>query len=551
MSAQTRGNSGNEAQSQLWLLPAEGKPQSALIADVAVRMRTWRLYSYAVPDALQDRVRPGTLVEVPYGRGSATKEGWCTAVSRRTWEQTYKSIVNVVSEQTFLTPALVKLALWASRHYACPPGQTFDAVVPALFRKQRTKKVRYVRVTGIEPEQRLSSQQQALLAVLADGELTRDEALRRAGVTASSLSTLCKRGLAEVIERQEPVSIELAAAAGKTVQPPHSPEDDYALTAGQQAAFEQIIAHVGDAAAFGVFLLFGVPGSGKTEVYVRAIRRVIAAGRQAILLVPEIALATQIVERLARRFGRVAVLHSKLKASQRQRTLHTIAAGAADVVIGTRMAVFAPCPRLGLIVADEEQESSFKNLQTPFFHARDVACERGRIENVPVLLGSATPALTSWYAATNAPDHHLLRLPERVPGASFPKVEIAESDGGWRESDGAVLSALLADRLKKTLAAGGQAILLHNRRGYAAYLRCERCGLPVTCPRCGANMVYHRADNRLKCHRCTVVMAVPQVCADDSCGGRLQHAGLAIQRLEQELQSRFPPPRVCSGWIAT
>jgi primosomal protein N' (replication factor Y) (superfamily II helicase) len=293
-----------------------------------------------------------------------------------------------------------------------------------------------------------------------------------------------------------------------------------------------------------VFLLFGVPGSGKTEVYVRAIRQVIAGGRQAILLVPEIALATQVVERLARRFERVAVLHSRLTPRMRQRTWQGIAAGAVDVVIGTRTAVFAPCPRLGLIVVDEEQETSLKNLAAPFYHARDVAIKRGQIEHVPVVLGSATPALETWHNAQSLPHYRLLRLRERVPGARLPETRcVAHAERGG-DGPPTILARRLLDELRTALAAGQQAILLHNRRGYAAFLRCQRCGLMVACPRCDAHLVLHSQEARVKCHRCGYQAAAPSTCLDDTCQGKLERTGLAIQRLEEELQRTLPQARL-------
>ena len=326
--------------------------------------------------------------------------------------------------------------------------------------------------------------------------------------------------------------------------PAACPEDAFALTAGQREAGEQIRAALADAEPFRVFVLFGVPGSGKTEVYVRAMREVISTGRQAMLLIPEIALATQVVERLTRRFQRVAVLHSQLSARARQSTLTAIAAGEVDVVIGTRSAVFAPCPRLGLIVVDEEQEGSFKNLAAPYYHARDVAIKRGQIEGVPVLLGSATPSLETWYNAQQRPHYRLLRLPERVPGARLPEVRVAEVDAETEEPATGLLRADLRAELAETLAAGQQAILLHNRRGYAVYLRCAKCGLMVRCARCAGHLVYHQSERVLKCHRCGVRSAIPSRCLDDTCGGRLERTGSAIQRLEEELRRDFPAARL-------
>jgi primosomal protein N' (replication factor Y) len=534
----------HQQREQLWLLGAEGQPRRGLIAEVAIRVRTSRLYHYAVPETLAGDVRPGVLLRVPYGRAGQTREGWCVRVTRGTWDQTHKPVEEVVNPNVLLGEALLELGLWVSEYYACSPGQTFDAIVPTLLRKPKMRKVRYVRATGRSEEKPRSKQQRALLDLLGPGEMRRDGVLQTAGVGPSSLHTLRKRGLIEEFTREEPVAPDLhVTVTSQTVSQP-SEEDAFTLTPGQQAALEAINAAASEPSEFKVFLLFGVPGSGKTEVYVRAIRRVIASGRQAIMLVPEIALATQVVERLARRFERVAVMHSRLKATVRERTLRAIAAGAIDVVIGTRTAVFAPCPRLGLLVVDEEQETSFKSLARPLFHARDVAIKRGQMERIPAVLGSATPALETWTNARNLPHFELLRLPERVPGAQLPTVKLVEMGRRELRQTRDLLSPALAHRLRETLAAGQQAILLHNRRGYAVYLRCEACGLPVTCERCGAHMVYHRADNRMKCHRCGAWSAVPGRCLDDSCGGSLRRVGLGVERLEQELGRMFPAARL-------
>lgn len=470
-----------------FLLPAEGATHAGPVADVAVAVRTHGLYSYAVPPGLQSQVRAGVRVQCPYGRTDRLVDGVCVRTSDREWDQSRKSLAAVADGPPLLTPPLVELGLWVSQYYGHPPGAT-------------------------------------LLGLIATPKQSRPRTARRAG------------------PRSQPAADErLETVAGD------EPADSFNLTAGQAAALESISAAMQLEQRFGVHVLFGVPGSGKTEVYVRAIRAAIALGRQAILLVPEIALATQMVDRLARRFRRVVVLHSRMTPKQRFEALSEIAAGAADVVIGTRSAVFAPCPRLGVLLVDEEQESSFKNLAAPYYHARDVAIMRGRIENVPVVLGSATPALETWHNTHSQPHFQLLRLPDRAPGAQLPETRLVATPGRDR-SDGRLLSPLLTAELKQTLAAGRQAILLHNRRGYAALLRCARCGQAVPCVNCGGHMVFHRGvDDRpaeLRCHRCGVSGPARATCVDDSCGGKLEQVGLAIQRLEEELRGVVPAARV-------
>lgn len=535
----------NSKREQLWLIGAEGQTRHELIADVALRVKTHRRYQYAVPETLVNLVRPGVLLQAPYGPANRLCEGWCVGLTRGAWDQTHKPVAAVVQSHALLNEQLIELGLWLGEYYACAPGLAIDALVPAVIRKPKYQKNIYLKHTAECPPPNLGKKQLALLDALRDREIPRDVALRQAGVKIGVLRSLRKRGLVELVTRREQVAPEpIPEHANRQPCPPASIEDEYDLTPGQNAALTGIADALAAPACFKVFLLFGVPGSGKTEVYVRAMRHALTAGRQAILLVPEIALATQVVERLARRFERVAVLHSRLKIRDRERTLRAIAAGAVDVVIGTRTAVFAPLPRLGLIVVDEEQESSLKNLAAPFFHARDVAIKRAQIARIPVVLGSATPALETWANANNLPRYKLLRLPERVPGAVLPTVRLVEKPRFDQRARSSLLSAELLARLEAVLQAGRQTILLHNRRGYALNLRCPLCGLVVSCVRCAAHMVYHRADNRIKCHRCGTWAEVPRTCLDRTCGGALRPFGSGIQQLEQELRRLLPAARL-------
>jgi primosomal protein N' (replication factor Y) len=526
---------------QLWLVPTEGQTGRQLVAEVAVNAPTRQLHTYAVPDAWSQTIGPGAAVSVPYGRGGRIVAGLCLRVTEQPWDHTRRPIVAVQPGTPWLSASLVELGLWVSDYYACSPWRTFTALLPAALRTARTKSVTYVRATSTAPPGKLSAQQAALLAVLGDSELRQADALTRAAVSLSTLRTLRKRGLVECMTRAEPVLRTVAAPADR-LQP--CPEDAYDLTTGQSEAVRQLLAAFDQPDPFRVFLLFGVPGSGKTEVYVRVMREVVRRGRQATLLIPEIALTTQIVERLARRFQRVAVLHSQLPDRVRRETLAAIAAGEVDVVIGTRTAVFAPCPKLGLLVVDEEQETSFKNLAAPFYHARDVAIKRGQLEHVPVVLGSATPALETWHNAQQRPHFQLVRLPQRVPGARLPEVRLVEAGRVHLEPGHSLLSPELHDELAGTLAAGQQAILLYNRRGYAVYLRCSRCGLMLRCESCGGHLVYHQAERLLKCHRCAVRKEPPPRCLDRQCDGHWQQTGLAIQRLEEDLHAAFPQAKL-------
>lgn len=534
----------SRSERQRWLLPRAGEGRHETVAEIALRAPVHEPHTYGVPRELVDSLAPGMLVEVPYGRGNRRVEGWCLRLSQAAWDHTRRPVAAILSPERLLSEALIELGLWVSAYYGCTPGQAFETMLPAATRRPKQRRVAYLEPTHADatgpprnPES-LTDKQRALLDALAGRGRPQAEALDASGVGPGVARKLEQQGWLRRKTHEQIVEPDAAAWTADTRV--DCPEDALTLTPEQQQALSAIESCAG---AFAALLLFGVPGSGKTEVYVRAIRSTIAAGRQAILLVPEIALATQIVARLERRFDRVAILHSRLTPARRAAALRAVAAGLVDVVIGTRTAVFAPCPRLGLIVVDEEQETSFKSQQAPYFHARDVAVKRAQLEKIPVLLGSATPALETWFNA-RAGRYQRLELATRVPGAAPPRVQVVET--AYRElgQTTAVLSPRLIAALREVIDQQQQAILLHNRRGYAMFLRCERCGLLLRCEHCGAHLVHHRAENAMKCHRCGRRRDVPVECLDDTCRGRLVRSGLAIQRLEAELRSTLPNARL-------
>jgi len=528
---------------QLWLVPQAGCSSSGPVAEVAIAVRSFRLYSYTVPQPLAALVQPGTFLCVPYGRRARLVPGVCVAVAQREWTHTLQPVAEVIAGEA-LSEMLVKLGLWISEYYACPPGLTLMSLAPAAARNPPLRRTFYLKTSPTAAAAELTPRQRLVIEALGSAEHPRRAFLRKPGISDGIVRKLIERGIIEQVEKREPRPIDPAFSTTDEGASPAlaCPEDDFRLTAEQQTAIDEISDSLGR--PFRVFLLFGVPGSGKTEVYVRAIRRVIAAGRQAIFLVPEIALTTQLVERLTRRFTRVAVLHSRLPERQRRSAYAAIRAGAVDVVIGTRSAVFAPCPRLGLIVVDEEQDSSFKSLSTPLLHARDVAIKRGQLEGVPVVLGSATPALETWHNAETLPHYRLLRLSQRVGSATLPKVRVVQTAARELGQTTTLISPELLHLLSETLAAGDQALLLHNRRGYAVHLRCTLCGLTVRCSGCGGMLVYHQPDQQARCHRCGQAEPAPQKCLDRTCGGRIERVRLAIQRLEEELRRTFPTARL-------
>lgn len=360
------------------------------------------------------------------------------------------------------------------------------------------------------------------------GPLAPAELARRAGVSLSAVQALVKQGLlaAESVAMRR---VPWAEESGRASAPP-------TLTPDQATAVAAITDAV-DRARYESFLLYGVTASGKTEVYLHVIERVLALGRQAIVLMPEISLTAQAVGIYRSRFGdRVAILHSSLSLGERWDEWQRIREGEAGVIIGARSALFAPTPRLGLIVIDEEHETSYKQEQAPRYHARETALKRGELNDCPVVLASATPALESFYAAETG-QHRLLRLPTRVEARPLPQVRLVDR----RESSPrpAILSGPLRQAIGARLAAGEQVILFLNRRGYATFLLCPACGEAVRCPDCGVSLIYHREEHQVRCHHCGLARAAPTICAKCK-GHNIRFSGFGTERVEKELCELFP-----------
>jgi primosomal protein N' (replication factor Y) len=371
-----------------------------------------------------------------------------------------------------------------------------------------------------------------LRAAMDAGPLPPAELAQRAGVSLSAVQALVKQCLLKA-EMMAMRRVPWAEESGRASAPP-------TLTSDQAAAVDAVIDAI-DADRHESFLLYGVTASGKTEVYLHAIERVLALGRQAIVLMPEISLTAQAVGIYRSRFGdRVAILHSSLSLGERWDEWQRVRDGEAAVTIGARSALFAPTPNLGLIVIDEEHETSYKQEQAPRYHARETALRRGELNHCPVVLASATPALESFYAAEMG-RHRLLRLPTRVEARPLPQVRLVDR----RESAPrpAILSGPLRQAIGARLAAGEQVILFLNRRGYATFLLCPACGEAVRCPDCGVSLTYHREQHQVRCHHCGLARAAPTVCANCK-GHNIRFSGFGTERVEKELAELFPRARL-------
>ncbi len=522
----------------------QGEQRTGLVATVAPVAPIDKEYSFAVPDELGGRLQAGHRVMVPMGRTGRLVTAFCLQIETGTWSHTLKPIDSLVDPVSFLSDDLLKLGRWISRHYACPLGRTLNALVPAAVRRRRgfqtarRVKLKIPLEQILEDTPRLGPKQRRLLEYLAEraGAVEAGLLLADTGASAASLRGAAKRGWVEITSERVP------APAPDFDLPPCEPE--FELNEQQRAALESISALI-DQGRFQVALLFGVSGSGKTEVYIRAMRKVVAAGRQVVMLIPEIALTTQLLGRLACRFSDLAVIHSGLTDVQRSLTWTAIAAGTKRVIVGTRSAIFAPCPDLGLIVVDEEQETSFKNLQAPRFHVRDVAVKRGQIEGVPVLLGSATPSLESWVNCDRARHYHRFEITRRVSSRPLPQVQVVDMREEYVVLGRvALLSRLLDRKLSEALDRGEQAILLINRRGFASSLFCPTCKQRIECRRCNAAMVYHAAMDQVICHHCGRRETAPTRCPTLNCAGELVRFGSGTQRAEEHLHRRFPETRI-------
>ena len=522
-------------------------------AEVAVEAPVAKTFAYRVPDALAGKLVPGLRVRVPFGGRSAIGYYLGPMPPERLREEgipeeRIKPISDAIEERPAVIPEMLSLSRWMAAYYRCGIGEALAAVVPApVKRGARIAKVRVVWAAKGTPEtlerarelDRKAPRQAAILRELAAmGEpVTAGELLRAAAADKTSLDALIRSGYVEA--RDEALGLpggdmdagEKPAGAGEIV-----------LTDEQRQALDEIGRSV-EEGRFQVHLLQGVTGSGKTEVYLRALEKAVAAGRQGIVLVPEIALTPQTAGRFRARFPRIAVLHSHLTPGQRANEWERIRDGQVDVVIGARSAVFAPVPRLGLLVIDEEHEGSFKQQNVPRYHARDVGIVRAREAGAAVILGSATPSLESWRNAILGKYRHL-RLSERAGGRPMPEVQVidlAEENRETRRFN--VFSRALAEALRECHEGGGQAILFLNRRGYSTVISCPRCGLTVRCSQCDIAMTYHRASDELRCHYCDRTERPPKECPGCLCP-HIKYWGIGTERVEEETRRVLPDARI-------
>ena len=525
----------------LWI--EEGDEVEGPVAEVAPALPIDRTYTFTVPQQLATNVRLGQRVQVPLRKSGSLAFGFVVRLDRGRWDSTLRPIHSVIDEESFLTAELIELARQIGAHYCCPLGVTLKAMTPQAVRERRGLiRVRQVRINpeAVAAAARLSKKQKIVIEYLSVQPETVESSTVAAqtAVSPAIIRAMIKKSLLEVTVSEIPAPSSNSLPAIPAVEP------SFALNPDQQSALDETLRAVQEN-LFRVLVLFGVSGSGKTEVYIRAIREVVKSGRQAVFLVPEIVLTTQLSNRLAARFPNVAIQHSGLSQSHRATLWRQIASGEKTVVVGTRSAVFAPCPNLGLIIVDEEQESSYKNLQAPRFHVRDVAIMRARQLGIPIVLGSATPSLETWHRANTRPDHQLLKMPRRVMDLPMSRVHVIDMrDEIVEQKNPVILSRSLERLLGETLDRGEQALILINRRGFAHRAFCPGCKSRLTCPNCSSSLVVHVSTGLSQCHYCRTRMVTPNQCPQLGCGGTLIHVGTGTQKIEQLLGQRFPNARV-------
>ena len=508
-----------------------------------------KLYTYAVMPDQQDTVRLGSMVLVPFGRGSRARMGVVLACDAEPESAKLKFLFDVAPASACLTPELLRLVHFLKERTFCTYYEAVKAVIPygaqykptvakdgvtPVLQKQLVRHTEnvYKLVGTLPPKPRPTAKQLAAVALLAGGERTLS-ALEEKGISRAVLDNLCAKGVLECSKVNK--SIDLYSSIPLKNEP-------ILLTEEQQAAYDALLPGLEDAAPHSA-LLYGVTGSGKTLVFLKLIEHCLQMGRRALVLVPEISLTPQMILRLKSQFGkRVAVQHSALNHTERLLQWQMIQDGGADIVVGTRSAIFSPLENIGLVIIDEEQEHTYRSESAPRYSAHEVARQRAAENGALLLLASATPSTESYYAAQHGRTQ-LVRLTKRYGGNPLPKVQIVDMRGELASGNPREISLAMEDAIRHNLEAGKQTILLLNRRGYQTVAQCEDCREVLKCQKCSVPMVYHKSAHKLLCHYCGSQLAPPPARCP-ACGGKLQYRGFGTQKAEEELAKLFPEARI-------
>lgn len=505
-----------------------------MIARVAFPIAIPGIFDYKVPNKFNSRIVPGVPVRVEL----KSRNIWGVVVELAD-TSTYpdlKEIIEVKSEHWIdSSRSLIKLYKWIASYYQSEMGKVFKPLIRKRFADMKPRTVTVYRFSGNIPDDLTKKQVSVANSLhILKGEITRRQLLRDYAVSAHMISALTAgrvlvKSTKQILREASELHQEIA-------------EDSVILTDEQKKAVEIIWEHSSKVTK--PILMYGITGSGKTHVYIELVKRTLNAGRSVIILVPEISLTPQTIQRFRDAVGsEIAVIHSRMSDGERHDSIEELVSGRKRIVIGVRSAIFAPMDNVGLILVDEEHDGSYKQSDPePRYNARDVAIMRGYFQKSLVVLGSATPSFESYYNALCG-KYKLVSLLQRYGEATLPKVEIVDMNREHRENNWTFLSRYLRDKIQKTLECKRQIILLLNRRGFSVTLICKDCGYIYKCPNCSVNLIYHRFGMLLKCHQCGYSEPAPTVCA--KCGGeQIKYKGTGIQKVEEFLNGIFPQARI-------
>ncbi|UCF43982.1 MAG: primosomal protein N' [Planctomycetota bacterium] len=528
-------------------------------------------FDYLVPDQFWP-IAVGQRVEAPFGRKDKVQTGFCVVTDIPVEEsflaggkgRRLKSVSKVVDEEPLLDSSLMELAGWISSYYVCPLGQVLAAMLPGGVKRGagvKTKRQLFLAQDADEAIEQLRGRKQRQIitflrergALDPDSGLELQGLLKAVGCTEAPIKKLADKLIIKMVRRTTLKSLPVIPE-GMSIK-----SEKVVLNEDQKGALAHISGQI-DSAEFSVTVLYGVTDSGKTELYIKAIEACLQKGKSAVVLLPEIALTAQTVQRFSDRFDKIAVMHSALTSAQRNVQWQKIKSGEADVVVGARSAVFAPLPKLGLIVVDEEHEPGYKQDTAPRYNARDVAIKRAQLTNAHCILGSATPSLETLFNVRTKEHFSLVRLPKRVMDLPMPSMKLVDLRQGFLTHKGlSLISEPLAEHLRQTLAKKEQAILLLNRRGYSNFIFCPSCRHTLHCRNCDVTLTFHKSRipggahlrtvmgkhmdyGYASCHYCLAQTLVPENCP--LCGKGMAMIGLGSQRLEEQLRREFPDARI-------
>ncbi len=518
----------------------ENQPSLKLYAEVVVNIPLNKVFHYSIPSHLREFLTTGMRVKIPFGNKVTT--GFCVGFTSTPFTDKTKDIIGVIDKIPLADDLMLKITRWLSSHYCCGWGEAIAAVIPPVVRSRIKERWNtFAKWSGDTPalsqeallQMKTRAPKQAkVLEILLEhpAEISAKELIRISGCKMPGLRQLEKKGFI-LLENKLPDAADMPRSIDLLQQ--HLP-----LTQEQQNAFDSVCKRLIQPKP-GVILLHGITGSGKTELYLQTITKALEQGRKAIYLVPEISLTPQTIQRIKARFNRVAVLHSNLLGTFHQSQWNDIKEGRVDIVIGARSSIFAPLKNVGLIIIDEEHENTYKQENNPRYNARDIAILRATHENALVIMGTATPSLESYYQALNG-NYELVVLSKRIGERQLPPVDIVDMGEEVRKRRGYnIISQRLEYYMNQSLARNEQVILFLNRRGFAPYIHCKRCGFVLKCHRCDIPMTFHKKFNTTLCHYCHAEARPPESCPD-CLASHINYRGFGTEKIEDEIKNKFP-----------